>query len=129
MMLKHLKELAVDTEIYGWVPVKAYHAVWRLQWVENGRANWADSDGKMEFRGSLVWHSAFHGSKAKQQPTARSYKKPTRETLNNVVLPTPQTCACTHTFNYGKCTTQDEHPKELHICSYYLVVAKRQCAH
>ena len=26
IMLKHLKELTLDTELYGWKPIKSYHA-------------------------------------------------------------------------------------------------------
>ena len=33
-----LQELIADTELYGWKPVRAYHAIW-LQQVENGQVN------------------------------------------------------------------------------------------
>ena len=116
-----------DTELYGWNLIRAYHTVWAQQ-LKNGRAEWADYEVKMEIRKSLVWHSAGHGTKVKQQPSAGGFKKPTRETLSKVVPATPQTRACIP-YNDGKCTIPDEHPKVLHICSYCLVAAKRQCAH
>ena len=56
-MARHLKELMADAEVYGWIPVRAYH-VW-LQQIENGRAQWIDVDAKLEFRRALVWHTAI----------------------------------------------------------------------
>ena len=45
-ILRHLKDLMADTEVYGWATVHAYHAVW-LQQIENGRAQWMDVDAKL----------------------------------------------------------------------------------
>ena len=64
MMLKHLKELIVDIEHYGWEPIRAYHAVW-LQHLKNGMAECADYEVKVEFRRSLVWHLVSHDTKVK----------------------------------------------------------------
>ena len=33
-MPRHFNELMADTEVYGWLPVRAYHAAW-LQQIEN----------------------------------------------------------------------------------------------
>ena len=38
VMLKHLRELMLDTATYGWEPVRAFNVVW-LQQLENG---WAE---------------------------------------------------------------------------------------
>ena len=35
IMAKHLKELMDNAEVYGWDPVRAYHAI-RLQQIEHG---------------------------------------------------------------------------------------------
>ena len=48
IMVKHLKELMANVEVYGWTPMRVYHAV-RLQQIENGRAQWSDADVKKEF--------------------------------------------------------------------------------
>ena len=82
----------------------------------------------MEFRRSLVWHSAAHSTKIKLQTSAWGFKKPTTENLSKAVPATLQTQACTLN-NEGNFTTPDEYRKELHICPYCLVSAKRQCAH
>ena len=36
LMARHLQELMADAELYGWDPVRSYHAVW-LQQLENNR--------------------------------------------------------------------------------------------
>ena len=61
----------------------------------------------MEFRRALVWHSVTRGMRIKLEPSARVFKKPTRENLINVVPATPQIQAST-LYNEGKCTTLDE---------------------
>ena len=96
MMLKHLKEIMVDTELYGWEAVSSYYAAW-LQQLKYSRANreWADYEVKMQFRRSLVWHSVARGTKVKQLPSARGFKKPTMENLSKVVPATLQTWSCT----------------------------------
>ena len=83
----------------------------------------------MEFKRSLVWHLATRGMKIKLQPSAGDFTKPTRENLRKVVSAIMQTCKACTLYNERKSTTPDEHPKELHIYSYCLVAAKRQCAH
>ena len=57
IMAKHLKELIADAEIYGWAPVRAYHAV-RLQQIENSQAQLLDADVKLQFRRVLVWQAS-----------------------------------------------------------------------
>ena len=99
-----------------------------LQQVGNGRVKWGDYKVKMEFRRALVWHSAAHGTKVMQHPSVWGFKKPIKENLGKVMSATPQTQACT-SYNEGKCTTPDENPRKLHMCSDCLVMAKRQCAH
>ena len=49
--------IMADVEVYGWVLVKAYHAIW-LQQIVNSRAQWSDVDAKLKFRRALVWHAA-----------------------------------------------------------------------
>ena len=40
LMANHLVELMGDTELYGWEPVHAFHAVW-LQQLMHGQVKWA----------------------------------------------------------------------------------------
>ena len=68
-ILKHLRELTADAEIYGWEPLRAFHAIW-LQQLVNGKANWGDEDKKLEFRRALVWNLVHHMTSLKAQPTA-----------------------------------------------------------
>ena len=53
-----------DAEIYGWETVHAYHAL-LLQQSENDRAEWKDTDAKLEFHRPLVWNLVPPGSIAK----------------------------------------------------------------
>ena len=59
VMLKHLQELMADSAIYGWEHVRTYHAVW-LQQIENGHAEWEDTDIKLEFCRALILVPTFH---------------------------------------------------------------------
>ena len=42
-MLQHLHDLMADAKLYGWEPVRAFHALW-LQQLEQGCITW-DDDG------------------------------------------------------------------------------------
>ena len=77
-MTKHPKELMGDVELYGWVPVRAYHAVW-LQQIENGQARWDDAHTKLEFCHALVWHPALNSTRLKAVPTIEPHKKRGKE--------------------------------------------------
>lgn len=48
-LLKHLRGLMADAAIYGWQAARAYHVVW-LQQLENGPADWDETECKLEFR-------------------------------------------------------------------------------
>ena len=54
IMAKHLKELMAHSEVYGWAPVLAYHAVW-LQQILNNHVQWSDTNARLGFRQALVW--------------------------------------------------------------------------
>ena len=45
-----------DADTYGWEPIRAYHAVW-LQQIENGCAEWKNTDIKLELCRALVWNT------------------------------------------------------------------------
>ena len=97
----------VDTALYGWEPIKAYHTMW-LQQLEYDRAECADNEVKMEFMWSLVWHLVAHGTKVKLQLSAGCFKKHIRENLSKVVPATPQTGSCTQ-YTKEKCRTHGKH--------------------
>ena len=75
VMVKHLKELMSDASMYGWKPVRSYHWVW-LQQLENGRAEWQDTDLKLEFRRALVWNLA-RPTTSRPQPSGALQKAAT----------------------------------------------------
>ena len=110
-----------DSEICAWEPVRAFHAV-LLQQLENGRANCGDSDKKLEFRRALVWNPVYRHDSTKPQPMADSCQKAGRKAGNKLAPAKPGTKACC-AYNLGKCSSQSEHPCDLHICAYCLVVA------
>ena len=51
-----------DAEIYGWEATRAFHAVW-LQQLEQGRVTWKDTELRVSYRRTLVWHQPAMGSK------------------------------------------------------------------
>ena len=63
-MSTHLADLVVDSELYGWEAVYAFHAVW-LQQLEQGIASLEDAELKLSFHQVLFWHQLAH---AYQQP-------------------------------------------------------------
>ena len=77
-MLKHLRELMVDAVIYGWEPVRAFHAV-SLQQLENGRAEWGDEEKKLEFRRTLVWNLVHRSSSTMSHPLAETRQNAGKE--------------------------------------------------
>ena len=46
-MLRHLRALLQDVDVYGWRVVREYHAAW-LQLLEQGRATWKDERERTE---------------------------------------------------------------------------------
>ena len=50
-MNAHLKDLMVDSELYGLEKVHAYHAVW-LNQLEQGWVRWDDQEEKLRFLAS-----------------------------------------------------------------------------
>ena len=54
----HLKDLMVDSELYVWEKVCAYHAVW-LNQLEQGQMRSDDQEEKMRFLCALMWHLAI----------------------------------------------------------------------
>ena len=79
-MLKHLRELMEDAEMYEWEPVWAYHAAW-LQQIENGWADWKDVEIKIECRRALVLNVVQHWT-AKAQPSNTTRQKACKEADN-----------------------------------------------
>ena len=88
VMLNHLKELMADASIYGWEPVRAYHGVW-LQQLENRRAEWHNTEFKLEFRRALVWSPTLFQLPLGQKPLPCT----TKETAGLLYYPqTPGPC-------------------------------------
>ena len=52
-MATHLEELMVDSELYGWPKVRAYHRVW-LNQIKQGQAMWMEDEVNMYFFHALV---------------------------------------------------------------------------
>ena len=125
LMTKRIKEFIEDTELYSWEPVRGYHAVW-LQQIENGRVNWDHSEAKLVLLcQALVWHSvhsAIKPDRAAPAAPAVSLEKPEKGTGTTSVAAKPATCDCA-AYNEGASSKQDQHPKELHICTYCLEMA------
>ena len=47
--LQHLQDIMADVELYGWEPIRAFHAIW-LQQLEQGCVTWADEEVKLKYR-------------------------------------------------------------------------------
>ena len=56
------------------------------------------------------------------------YQKAGNENAGKPTTAKPGTKACAE-YNAGKCNTQANHPAHLHIWTYCLSAAHRQCAH
>ena len=110
-MLKPFHELVADAEIYAA----------RLQQLENG---WLTG----EFRRGLIWNLIHWSSSFKAPPMAAPHQKSEKEASSNPMLAKLGTKACA-AYNSGKCVSQADHLKELHICTYCLSVAHTQCTH
>ena len=52
-MVQHFQELMSNVEIYGWEPVRAFHALW-LQQLEHSRVTWANEDINLRYKQVLV---------------------------------------------------------------------------
>ena len=127
IMSEHLKELMADTEVYGWVPVRAYHVVW-LQQIENGRAKWSDVNEKLEFCRALVWHAVPPTSRLKQAGSAPRPKKAAVQRSSTTVTMILGTKACS-AFNKEGCTQQEDHRPDLHTWAYCMASVNIQCVH
>ena len=125
-MAKHRKEVIADAEVYGWVPVRAYHAVW-LQQIENGIVQWAYVDAKLEFRRVLVWHSSQIEVQPKSVAGKGAGSKNTQEGIPTAISakPGPKVCVA---FNKAGCRHQEDYPADLHIFTLCLSTVNRQCA-
>ena len=47
VMLRYLRDLLQDVDVYGWRVVREYHAAW-LQLLEQGQATWMDEGERTE---------------------------------------------------------------------------------
>ena len=107
LMTHHLQELMADAELYGWEPIRAFHAVW-LQQLENGQVKWDDVKAKLWFHHTLVWHPATSMTSAKMVTGQAPLKKLGKEAMAYNIAENPDTKACS-------CFNQSDHPKSLHI--------------
>ena len=53
-MAMHLEELMQDSELHGWIKVRAYHSIW-LNQIEQGKASWLEDRAKLAFCRALIW--------------------------------------------------------------------------
>ena len=114
-MLKHLRELMADVEICWCEPVRAFHGVWVPQ-LENGSGDWGDEEMKVELRTS--YGAQFtEATLASLSPWRPLGKRQARRLATSWCPAKPGTEACT-AYNLGKCMSQDDHPRGLHICAY-----------
>ena len=126
-LLNHLSELMANSAIYRWEPVWTLHAIW-VQQLENNHADWGNEAKKLEFRHTIVCNPVYQGTRHKAQPIAQPQQRPEKDVTGRMAMANPGTKACA-AFNIGKCTMQADHPKELHIYTYCLAVAHKQCTH
>ena len=124
VMLKYLKELMADATTYGWEPIHAYHVVW-LQQIENGSAEWDDTDVKLEFHRDLVWNTVKSQASDPYCSPPAGCEGHGKQACHNHGKPGTKICTL---LNQGKCTAQSQHPPDKHICSYCLNVAKKVCS-
>ena len=61
-MSAYLAELMADAELYGWEATKAFHAVW-LQQLEQGQVTWRDTQLRVSYCHTFMWHRPAKGSK------------------------------------------------------------------
>ena len=115
-----------DTATYGWEAIHAYHGVW-LQQLENGWADWKDTECKLEFSQALIWKSVQWGN-ARSQPSAAPCQLAMKDVGSKPALAKPGTKPFS-LFNQENSTTQSEHPADKHIHSYCLTITKRVCSH
>ena len=53
-MLRHLRALLQEVDVYRWRVVREYHVAW-LQLLEQGQAMWKDEGERTELRRLMVW--------------------------------------------------------------------------
>ena len=95
VMIKHLKELIADMEMYRWALIRAYYQVW-LQHIENGQAKWIEAKAKLEFHRVLVWHSTPSTTKNKHAHATLPPKKAESLRSNTMIMAKLGTIALPH---------------------------------
>ena len=107
-MLKYLSELIADTAMYA-VGSSSDILCHLVQQLENGHAEWGDDGKKLKCMCALVWNSMHCSTSHKAQPSVQPWQKPGTD-----VMAKPGTKACA-AFTNGKCVTQADHTKDLHL--------------
>ena len=104
--------------------MQTYHAVC-FQQLENGCVDWGDDAKKLEFRHAEVWNPMhrYRSPPYKIQPSAQPRQRVGKDVTSKPAMAKSGTKTST-----DKCMTQTEHPKQLHICTYCMAVACKQCA-
>ena len=114
-MTMHLKDLMVDSQLYGWEKAQPFHMVWLYQF-EQGQMTWDDKLGFFPSPSlALGYHYHFY---CKQNRRAFTYNAPAKTS----------TRAC-QAFNQGLCMDGSTHPRDMHLCSHCLEVVNRTFPH
>ena len=121
IVAKHLNKLMDDAEVY--------HDVW-LQQIENG-----EHSGPMQMPRSssgVLWCGMACSPSGCQDQAGRwgegTGKKQNCDRLSTATIAKPDIKACS-TFNKVGSMQKEEHPADLHICTFCLSAVNRQCAH
>ena len=103
--------------------------------MQSGWSSWrtdaqtgGDEAKKLEFRRALVWNHGHRNKTFEAQPGGNMRQNAGKEAVGRPTTVKRWTKTCLE-YNAGKCIAQAEHPTHLHICSYCLSAAGRQCAH
>ena len=48
-MLQHLQDLMADADLYGWEPIRAFHAIW-FQQLEQSHVTWDNEEVKLKYQ-------------------------------------------------------------------------------
>ena len=139
VMLRHLRGLLQDVDVYGWRVVRDYHGAW-LQLLEQKRATWLDEGERTELRRLMVWSKPSLASKGSFAPSSQALsagmqRPPAPRDQGRYVrgygqssMATPGDRAC-QAFNIGVCQTPSAHPTDLHVCAYCLRVGGQLWRH
>ena len=113
VMAEILEDIMEDAEMYPWPAVRACHAIF-LQKIENRSCKWTSHEERHKLRRTHVWSQALLGS-SRATLSPRRQRSAINTTPATTIKSGQRFCSV---YNKATCTSQDEHPRQLHACSY-----------